>query len=60
MLPILVTEPQERLNTEIEQLRGQMVTLGNAHGFLHPDVQLCSRQLDQLLLQYYHSLRGSP
>ncbi|WP_350340522.1 aspartyl-phosphate phosphatase Spo0E family protein [Paenibacillus hexagrammi] len=43
---------------EIEQLRGQMVSLGSMYGFLHPDVQRCSRQLDQLLLQYY-ALRGN-
>ncbi|UKS30994.1 aspartyl-phosphate phosphatase Spo0E family protein [Paenibacillus sp. HWE-109] len=52
-MPFFVTEPQERLNIEIEQLRSQMVSLGNAHGFLHPDVQQCSRELDLLLLQYY-------
>ncbi|WP_254777039.1 aspartyl-phosphate phosphatase Spo0E family protein [Paenibacillus sp. yr247] len=53
MLTYFVTEPQERLNIAIEQLRGQMVTLGNVYGFLHPDVQQCSRDLDQLILQYY-------
>ncbi|MDQ0901677.1 MULTISPECIES: aspartyl-phosphate phosphatase Spo0E family protein [unclassified Paenibacillus] len=53
MIPVFVTEPQERLNIEIEQLRGQMVSLGTAYGFLHPEVQQCSRELDQLLLQYY-------
>ncbi|TXK77587.1 aspartyl-phosphate phosphatase Spo0E family protein [Paenibacillus sp. N3.4] len=30
-----------------------MVTLGTRYGFLHPEVQQCSRELDQLLLQYY-------
>ncbi|OCT16773.1 hypothetical protein A8709_07850 [Paenibacillus pectinilyticus] len=53
VLPLFVTEPQERLHTKIEQLRGQMVSLGISYGFLHPDVQKCSRDLDQLLLQYY-------
>ncbi|MBP1962534.1 aspartyl-phosphate phosphatase Spo0E family protein [Paenibacillus aceris] len=48
-----VTEPQERLDIAIEQLRDQMVTLGTEFGFMHPDVQQCSRELDQLLLQYY-------
>ncbi|MFC3842240.1 Spo0E family sporulation regulatory protein-aspartic acid phosphatase [Paenibacillus sp. GCM10012304] len=48
-----VTELQERLDIAIEQLRGQMVALGTEHGFLHPEVQQCSRELDQLLLQYY-------
>lgn len=53
VMPLFVTEPQERLNIEIEQLRGQMVSLGTTYGFLHPEVQQCSRELDQLLLQYY-------
>lgn len=48
-----VTELQERLDIAIEQLRGQMVTLGTEYGFLHPEVQQCSRELDKLLLQYY-------
>ena len=48
-----VTELQERLDIAIEQLRGQMVALGTEYGFLHPEVQQCSRELDQLLLQYY-------
>ncbi|MDU0203080.1 MULTISPECIES: aspartyl-phosphate phosphatase Spo0E family protein [Paenibacillus] len=48
-----MTELQERLDIAIEQLRGQMVALGTEHGFLHPEVQQCSRELDQLLLQYY-------
>ncbi|WP_189011753.1 aspartyl-phosphate phosphatase Spo0E family protein [Paenibacillus marchantiophytorum] len=52
-MPFFVTEPQERLNIEIEQLRSQMVILGSTHGFLHPDVQQCSQELDLLLLQYY-------
>ncbi|WP_268796194.1 aspartyl-phosphate phosphatase Spo0E family protein [Paenibacillus sp. Soil750] len=53
-----MTEPQERLHIKIEQLRGQMVSLGTSHGFLHPDVQKCSRDLDQLLLQYYATRRS--
>ncbi|MDD9271310.1 Spo0E family sporulation regulatory protein-aspartic acid phosphatase [Paenibacillus sp. GCM10023248] len=48
-----VTELQERLDIAIETLREQMVTLGTEYGFLHPEVQQCSRELDQLLLQYY-------
>ncbi|MFD0696422.1 aspartyl-phosphate phosphatase Spo0E family protein [Paenibacillus sp. GCM10027628] len=58
MLTIFVTEPQERLNIEIEQLRDRMVILGNAYGFLHPEVQQCSQQLDKLLLQYYAMRRN--
>ncbi|WP_312029605.1 aspartyl-phosphate phosphatase Spo0E family protein [Paenibacillus sedimenti] len=58
MQSIFVTEPQERLNIEIEQLRGQMVILSNEYGFLHPEVQQCSQQLDELLLQYYAIRRG--
>ncbi|WP_246302802.1 aspartyl-phosphate phosphatase Spo0E family protein [Paenibacillus plantarum] len=58
MLPLFVTEPQERLHIKIEQLRGKMVSLGTSHGFLHPDVQKCSRDLDQLLLQYYATRRS--
>ncbi|MNI53561.1 Spo0E like sporulation regulatory protein [compost metagenome] len=42
-----------QLCTEIEQIRSEMVVLGTIHGFLHPEVQACSRQLDVLLLQYY-------
>nr|WP_240159873.1 aspartyl-phosphate phosphatase Spo0E family protein [Paenibacillus aceris] len=41
------------MDIAIEQLRDQMVTLGTEFGFMHPDVQQCSRELDQLLLQYY-------
>ncbi|BFT69828.1 MULTISPECIES: aspartyl-phosphate phosphatase Spo0E family protein [Paenibacillus] len=48
-----VTELQERLDIAIEQLRDQMVALGTEYGFLHPEVQQCSRELDQLILQYY-------
>ncbi|MCD1259790.1 aspartyl-phosphate phosphatase Spo0E family protein [Paenibacillus athensensis] len=51
---------QDILNRQIEQLRGQMVLLGISHGFLHPEVQLCSRRLDQLLLQYYELTRVKP
>jgi len=53
-------ETQDRLSRQIEQLRGQMVLLGISHGFLHPEVQLCSRRLDQLLLQYYKLNRVKP
>ncbi|MFC0211324.1 aspartyl-phosphate phosphatase Spo0E family protein [Paenibacillus chartarius] len=46
-------EAHNRICEEIEELRSEMVTLGIKFGFLHPDVQLCSKRLDQLLLQYY-------
>ncbi|MBD0383432.1 aspartyl-phosphate phosphatase Spo0E family protein [Paenibacillus sp. WST5] len=35
-----------------------MVILSNEYGFLHPEVQQCSQQLDELLLQYYAIRRG--
>lgn len=38
---------------EIESVRMEMVKLGTRYGMLHPDVQRCSRQLDELLNQYY-------
>ena len=50
---IIRDRTQERFHIKIEQLRGQMVSLGTSYGFLHPEVQKCSRDLDQLLLQYY-------
>jgi hypothetical protein len=53
VLTYFATEPQGQLDIAIEELRGQMVILGTEYGFLHPDVQQCSRELDQLLLQYY-------
>ncbi|MCZ8522380.1 aspartyl-phosphate phosphatase Spo0E family protein [Paenibacillus mucilaginosus] len=44
---------QASLSREIEKLREQLVTLGIRFGLMHPEVQQCSRQLDELLLQYY-------
>jgi hypothetical protein len=46
-------EVSQNISVEIEQMRGQMVMLGTRHGFLHPDVQSCSKKLDLLLLEYY-------
>lgn len=46
-------EKHIRICKEIETVRGEMVALGTEFGFLHPDVQLCSRRLDQLLLRFY-------
>ncbi|MBP1992014.1 aspartyl-phosphate phosphatase Spo0E family protein [Paenibacillus eucommiae] len=48
-----VLNSKKRLSTEIEHLRNRMVHLGSHLGFLHPDVQLCSSQLDDLIVQYY-------
>jgi hypothetical protein len=42
-----------KISREIELAREQMVRLGDRLGFLHPDVQLCSKQLDELLIEYY-------
>jgi hypothetical protein len=47
----------KELMTEIERIRDQMILLGNRHGFLHAEVQNCSRQLDQLLIQFYEAAR---
>lgn len=43
------------MSSQIERLRGQMVSLGTRYGLLHPEVQQCSEQLDELLLEYYFS-----
>ena len=43
------------MSSQIEYLRGQMVSLGTRYGLLHPEVQQCSEQLDELLLEYYFS-----
>lgn len=53
MLSILQNYTLSQLSNEIEQIRDRMVILGTRHGFLHPEVQLCSRQLDELLLEFY-------
>lgn len=49
----LFTETQNKVSKDIENKREEMVDLGGRHGFLHPRVQLASKQLDQLLLKYY-------
>lgn len=46
-------ELRGRIAGEIERHREQMIRLGNELGLLHPEVQQCSRQLDELLLRYY-------
>ncbi|PUA39553.1 hypothetical protein C8Z91_09000 [Paenibacillus elgii] len=48
-------DEQAFISEEIEDMREQMVSLGNQLGFMHPEVQHCSRQLDQLLLRYYEA-----
>lgn len=58
MISIAFSTAKEKLISEIEQLREQMIILGNRHGFLHPEVQSCSRQLDQLLVQFYDQSRA--
>lgn len=47
--------PNELTNNsiEIELVRSHMVQLVVQYGFMHPEVQRCSSQLDILLLQYY-------
>lgn len=49
------TKLKVSISSQIENLRGQMVSLGTRYGFLHPEVQQCSVQLDKLLLEYYLS-----
>jgi len=46
-------EVRQNISVKIESMRGQMVMLGTRHGFLHPDVQNCSKKLDLLVLEYY-------
>jgi hypothetical protein len=46
-------DKREAIEREIERVREQMVKLGAIYGFLHPDVQRCSKQLDSLLIQFY-------
>lgn len=46
---------EANMSSQIERLRGQMVSLGTRYGLLHPEVQQCSEQLDELLLEYYIS-----
>ncbi|MGG1517473.1 aspartyl-phosphate phosphatase Spo0E family protein [Paenibacillus oryzisoli] len=62
MLPLMNSDlnSQDHLCHRIEQLRHQMVSLGTAHGLLHPDVQQCSRDLDLLLVQYHLIRRPKP
>ncbi|WP_426451736.1 aspartyl-phosphate phosphatase Spo0E family protein [Paenibacillus sp. S-38] len=48
---------QSSISLEIEKLRERLVTLGIRFGLMHPEVQECSRQLDELLLKYYETVR---
>ncbi|MCR8645264.1 aspartyl-phosphate phosphatase Spo0E family protein [Paenibacillus sp. N1-5-1-14] len=41
------------LNRQIEAMRSHMVSLGTKYDFLHPEVQICSKRLDRLLMEYY-------
>lgn len=50
----VLSKMENKIVVEIERMREQMVELGIHHGFLHPKVQACSRELDKLLLQYYN------
>lgn len=50
----VLSKMENKIVVEIERIREQMVELGIRHGFLHPKVQACSRELDELLLQYYN------
>ncbi|MDQ1912116.1 aspartyl-phosphate phosphatase Spo0E family protein [Paenibacillus sp. GD4] len=60
MLPVVNWMDEDaELSCEIETLRAHMVELGSVLGLMHPDVQRCSKQLDELLLRYYeiHRIR---
>ncbi|MED4603022.1 aspartyl-phosphate phosphatase Spo0E family protein [Paenibacillus validus] len=53
---MLISVSQEQylaLSREIESVRERMVQLGGELGLMHPEVHLCSQQLDVLLLRYY-------
>jgi hypothetical protein len=52
VMPVSTVE-RALLSTEIEMVRKQMVMLGDQLGFLHPEVQQCSKRLDVLLVKYY-------
>jgi hypothetical protein len=53
LLALVQCEETNFICDEIETLRSEMVSLGIQHGFLHPDVQRVSKQLDQLLVRFY-------
>jgi hypothetical protein len=42
-----------KYSIEIELARSHMVKLVDQYGFMHPEVQRCSSQLDVLLLKFY-------
>jgi hypothetical protein len=53
MLTPTGTEMRNQISQEIELVREEMIRLGTHFGFLHPEVQRCSKRLDQLLLLFY-------
>jgi hypothetical protein len=55
MISTPFSNADKELMTEIERIRNQLILLGNRHGFLHAEVQNCSRQLDRLLVQFYEA-----
>lgn len=46
------------ISSEIEEVRGRLVSLGIQFGLMHPEVQQCSQQLDELLLRFYQTKQG--
>nr|WP_245247274.1 MULTISPECIES: aspartyl-phosphate phosphatase Spo0E family protein [unclassified Paenibacillus] len=46
------------ISSEIEEVRGHLVSLGIQFGLMHPEVQRCSQQLDELLLRFYATKLG--
>ncbi|GAB7056000.1 MULTISPECIES: aspartyl-phosphate phosphatase Spo0E family protein [Paenibacillus] len=58
MLVSSCPDKQSAITSEIEEVRGRMVSLGVQFGLLHPEVQRCSQQLDELLLRYHHIKLG--
>jgi hypothetical protein len=55
MVSTAFSNADKELITEIERIRDELILLGIRHGFLDAEVQNCSRQLDRLLVQFYHA-----
>ncbi|UUZ84033.1 aspartyl-phosphate phosphatase Spo0E family protein [Paenibacillus sp. P26] len=53
MLFSIHAELHSVISDEIERVRERMIRLGDQFGLMHPEVQQCSRQLDELLLKFY-------
>lgn len=53
MLFSMNAELRSVISNEIEKVRERMVRMGDQLGLMHPEVQKCSRQLDELLLRFY-------